>query len=220
MNEAAERGLHTNLAHKKRKFKSLNEEADTIYLSLEEIKKIENTDLSESPRLDKVRDLFLIGCYTGLRFSDFTKIKPENIQTGKPILKYRTQKTGERVYIPIHPTAMKIFDKHNRKLPKAYQNQVMNRYLKELAELAGINDLTETTITRAGILEKSKKPKFKLVTTHTARRSFATNAYLSGIPSIAIMKITGHKSEKSFLKYIRVTKQQNADLLLNHPFFQ
>ncbi|MEP5942352.1 tyrosine-type recombinase/integrase, partial [Maribacter dokdonensis] len=86
LNEATERGFNTNLEFKKKKFKVTKEESDTIYLSLAELKQIENTDLTNSPRLDRIRDLFLIGCFTGLRFSDFIQIKPENIITEKSIL--------------------------------------------------------------------------------------------------------------------------------------
>lgn len=219
MNEATDRGYNTNLEFKKRKFKTVREESDSIYLTLEELEKFEKLDLSASPRLEKVRDLFLIGCYTGLRFSDFTQIKPENIITEKSIIQVRTQKTGERVSIPLHKTVKKILAKYDNMLPKAYTNQVMNRYLKDVASLAGLKETVETTITRAGKVEKTPSKKFDLVSTHTARRSFATNLYLADVPSISIMKITGHRSERSFLQYIRVTQEQNADKLVNHPFF-
>ncbi len=219
MNEATDRGYNTNLEFKKRKFKTLREESDSIYLTLEELEKFEKLDLSASPRLEKVRDLFLIGCYTGLRFSDFTQIKPENIITEKSIIQVRTQKTGERVSIPLHRTVKKILAMYDNILPKAYTNQVMNRYLKDVASLAGLKETVETTITRAGKIEKTLSKKFDLVSTHTARRSFATNLYLADVPSISIMKITGHRSERSFLQYIRVTQEQNADKLVNHPFF-
>ncbi len=219
MNEATDRGYNTNLEFKKRKFKTVREESDSIYLTLEELEKFEKLDLSALPRLDKVRDLFLIGCYTGLRFSDFTQIKPENIITEKSIIQVRTQKTGERVSIPLHKTVKKILAKYDNMLPKAYTNQVMNRYLKDVASLAGLKETVETTITRAGKVEKTPSKKFDLVSTHTARRSFATNLYLADVPSISIMKITGHRSERSFLQYIRVTQEQNADKLVNHPFF-
>ena len=96
----------------------------------------------------------------------------------------------------------------------------MNKCLKEIAELARIDKPIECTITKAGILQKNTFPKYELITTHTARRSFATNLYLADVPSISIMKITGHRTEKSFLKYIKVTQEQNADKLLNHPFFK
>ncbi|PKB42703.1 MULTISPECIES: tyrosine-type recombinase/integrase [Cellulophaga] len=219
MNEATERGLNTNLEFRKRKFKTIREEADTIYLNLDELKSIEKLKLDASPRLKKVRDLFLIGCYTGLRFSDFTQIKPENISTDISTLQIRTQKTGQRVTIPIHKTVKRILNEYNNLLPKAYTNQTMNDYLKEIGSIAGIKEIVETTITKGGKIEKTAQPKYKLISTHTARRSFATNLYLAEVPSISIMKITGHKTEKSFLQYIRVSQKENADKLLTHPFF-
>lgn len=219
LNEATERGYNTNLEFRKKKFKAISEESDTVYLSLDELKKIENLDIRASKRLDKVKDLFLIGCYTGLRFSDFTQIKPENIVSDNTIIKIRTQKTGSRVSIPLNSTVRSILKKYDNHLPKAYTNQTMNSYLKELVGLAGIKEQIQTTITKGGKVVKEVLPKHKLVSTHTARRSFATNLYLSGVPTISIMKITGHRTEKSFLKYIRVTQEENADKLLTHPFF-
>ncbi|WP_300433730.1 site-specific integrase [Christiangramia sp.] len=219
MNEATDRGLNENLDFKKRKFKTIREESDSIYLTNAELEKFEKLDLSSSPKLEKTRDLFLIGCYTGLRFSDFTQIKPENILDNNSKIQIRTQKTGERVTIPLHKTVRKILAKYDNQLPKAYSNQVMNRYLKDVASLAGLKHTVQRTIKRAGKIEKEPVKKFNLVTTHTARRSFATNLFLADIPAISIMKITGHKSERSFLKYIRVTQEQNADKLLNHPYF-
>ena len=219
MNEATERGLNDNLEFKKKKFKTIREEADTVYLSIKELERFEKLNLSASPRLEKVRDLFLIGCYTGLRFSDFTQINEENVNWEKSMLLVRTQKTSERVAIPLHKTVKSILKKYNSRLPKAYANQVMNNYIKEVASLANVKELTETTITRGGILQKSVLPKFKLISTHTARRSFATNIFLADVPAISIMKITGHKTERSFMSYIRMSQEENADKLLNHPFF-
>ncbi len=220
MNEATERGINENLEFRKKKFKTIREESDTVYLSIKELQQFEKLDLKAIPRLDKVRDLFLIGCYTGLRFSDFTQIQPENINNDNTMLFIRTLKTSERVAIPLHKTVREILKKHNNKLPKAFTNQVMNNYLKEVASLANIKELVETTITRGGKVEKSVLPKFKLISTHTARRSFATNLYIADIPAISIMKITGHKTERSFMQYIRITQEQNADKLLTHAFFK
>ena len=219
LNEATDRGINQNMDFKKRKFKTTREESDSIYLSIEELKKIESIDFSDSPRLDKVRDLFLIGCFTGLRFSDFTQIKPENIDHHKSLLQIRTQKTGQRVSIPLHPTVKRILEKYNNQLPKAYVNQVMNKYLKDVASISGLKQMVQTTITKGGKVQKNNCPKYELVTTHTARRSFATNLYLADVPSISIMKITGHKTERSFMQYIKISQEQNADKLLNHPFF-
>ena len=135
------------------------------------------------------------------------------------MLLIRTQKTSERVAIPLHKTVKSIMQKYDYKLPIPFTNQIMNNYIKEVTSLANIKELTETTITRAGIVEKSVLPKNKLISTHTARRSFATNIYLAGVPTISIMKITGHKTERSFMAYIRISQEENADKLLTHPFF-
>ena len=220
LNEATERGYNTNLEFKKKKFKVTREESDAIYLSINELKVMEKIDLSVTPRLDRIRDLFLIGCYTGLRFSDFIQIKPENIIIEKSILQIRTQKTGQRVSIPLHATVIKILNKYDYQLPRPKTNQVMNTYLKEVASLSKLKYKVETTITKGGVIKKESIEKYKLVTTHTARRSFATNLFLADVPTVSIMKITGHTTEKSFLRYIRVTQEQNADKLLNHPFFK
>ncbi|WP_445956929.1 site-specific integrase [Yeosuana sp.] len=220
MNEATERGYNTNLEFRNKRFKTLREEADNVYLSIDELQKIEKIDLKASPKLEKVRDLFLIGCYTGLRFSDFTQINPENIISNNTVIEIRTKKTGQRVSIPLHKTVRTILKKHSNKLPKAYSNQKMNEYLREVVGLAGIKELIETTITKGGKVEKNVLPKHKLVSTHTARRSFATNLYLAEVPTISIMKITGHKTERSFMQYIKVTQKENADKLLTHPFFK
>jgi integrase len=75
------------------------------------------------------------------------------------------------------------------------------------------------TFTKGGEVKKDIFKKYELITSHVARRSFATNLYLVDVPSITIMKITGHKTEKSFLRYIRITQEENANKLLNHPFF-
>ena len=143
-----------------------------------------------------------MGCETGLRFSDFSQISEENIQTinGVDLLRMVQQKTEDNVTIPLKTIAKAILKKYDNKLPKAITNQKMNLYLKELCELAELDEVI--TLRRGGGVVTDKK--YNLISTHTARRSFATNAYLARVPSIAIMKITGHRSEKSFLKYIKV----------------
>lgn len=219
LNEATERGLNTNLEFKKRKFKVLTEQTDKIYLNTNELERMYNLDLSKTKGLERARDLFLIGCYTGLRFSDFTQLRPENILEGNK-LKVRTEKTSEVVVIPMHRIVKEILKKYKNELPKAITNQKMNEHLKTLGEKADINELIETHITKAGVLEKSVSFKYDLISTHTARRSFATNLYMADVPAITIMKITGHRTERAFLQYIRVTQEQNANKLLNHPFFK
>jgi integrase len=169
-------------------------------------------------QLERIRDLFIIACFTGLRFSDFSELKRENIIEGNKI-KIRTNKTDELVMIPLHKLVREILSKYSNEIPKALSNAKMNLNLKHLGVLAKINDMVEVSITKGGKLVKNSVKKSSLICTHTARRSFATNLYLAGIPSITIMKITGHQTEKSFLRYIRISQEENANKLLDHPFF-
>jgi len=219
MNEAVERQLTTNLEYRNKKFKVIEEQVDKIYLSQNDLKTIYDLDFSNNPRLDKVRDLFIIACYTGLRFSDLVQVNRENIINGGKQIRVRTEKTGEIVIIPIHKYIKEILVKYNGNLPQVISNQKMNQYLKEIAEQAELDNTIKIGITRGGKLEHDVFKKSALVSTHTARRSFATNAFLNDVPTIAIMKITGHKTESSFMKYIRISQEDNANKLEDHPFF-
>lgn len=219
MSEAVERGITTNLIYKHKKFKTIEEPSESIYLTLDELDKIYSLELSDNERLEKVRDLFIIGCYTGLRFSDLTKLSYKNIIDGISKIKIQTEKTGEIVIIPLHKYVRTIIAKYNGGIPRVISNQKMNQYLKELGELAGIIENVIIHFTKGGKRTSDSSPKYQFITVHTARRSFATNAYLNDIPTISIMKITGHKTEKAFLKYIKISQEDNANKLLNHPFF-
>ena len=211
--EAQERGLMPNFSP--RKFRAISEPSDAIYLTEGEITTLYALDLSEQPRLEKVRDLFLVGCWTGLRFSDFTRIRRQDMDG--EFIEMRTQKTGEIVVIPIHPQVEAIIQRYAGKtpnsLPHPMSNQKMNAYLKELGELAGIDEVVSETFTKGGIRRTVNAPKFQRITTHTGRRSFATNQYLAGFPTTSIMKITGHRTEKAFMKYIKITPRDSAEKL-------
>jgi len=220
MNEAVDRKLTTNLQFRNKRFKIIAEHSENIYLTKDEIKKIFLLDLSENSRLDRVRDLFVVGCYTGLRFSDLSQLKEENFIDLRSKVKIKTEKTGEIVVIPLHPYIKQILEKNNGTLPDAISNQKMNSYLKELGQLAKIEDEILITSTKGGQRVNETYKKYELVTVHTARRSFATNAYLADVPTISIMKLTGHKTERAFLQYIKISQEDNANKLLNHPFFK
>lgn len=218
MKEAHERGLHHNMEFTKKGFKVGKEDVDNIYLTEEELELICDLDLSGDKKLDEIRSLFLVGSWTGLRFSDFTQIRKENISND--IITIKTKKTGELVSVPVHPIIKKIMEKYKGKyasgLPPAYANQVMNNGLKIIGEMAGLNETVYMSRTKGGKKVESTPKKFEVITTHTARRSFATNLYKSGMPSLSIMKITGHRSEKNFLRYINMTPRENAEKLKLH----
>ncbi len=218
MNEATERGINKNLVFRSRKFKTLEEDIETIYLNEDEITTLYGMDLSTNHKLDKVRDLFVFACYTGLRISDLRRLTKTNLKEN--YIQIKTKKTGENVYIPYHDTVREIIAKYDGEIPPIISEQKYNDYLKELGELAGLDEPINTSRTKAGKVVTETQPKYSLITSHTARRSFATNAYKNDVPVIAIMKITGHKTERSFMKYIKISKEESAEQLTNHPFFR
>ena len=130
------------------------------------------------------------------------------------------QKTGDAVTIPVHYLVAEIVKKYKEitpnSLPPVLSNQKMNGYLKELCKMGEINDVVLINETKGNLKVETKHKKYNLISTHTARRSFATNLYLSNFPSIEIRKITGHKTEVSFLRYIKMDGEQSASRLKEH----
>lgn len=212
MRAAVERGLTENERWKF--YRNSTEETDSIALNEDELKKLYDYDFSDDPRLERVRDLFLVGCWTGLRFSDVTRIRKENIKDG--FIDITQSKTFGQVIIPLHHVFKEIWDKYGGNLPCDISNQKFNEYIKEVCKKVGLKDGVLKSITRGGKRTTTRYEKWQLVSSHTARRSFATNLYKSGFPSISIMQITGHKTETAFLKYIKVSKQEHARLLAEH----
>ena len=187
-------------------FKILDEETDAIYLTVQEIRAMYNLDLSEHPHLKRFRDLFVLGSFTGLRFSDFSNIKPEDIRKG---MLYKKQgKSDHWVVIPLRPEAAEILiNRFKSKVPRV-TNPELNRHIKQVGRLAGITVPIKTSYKKGNRDIEVTKPKYAWITTHTCRRSFCTNEFLAGTPPELIMKISGHKSLKDFYKYIRITPEE------------
>jgi integrase len=219
LNVATQEGINVNLKYQSKGFKAIETESDSIHLNESEILEIERLDLSANPRLDHVRDLFLIGCYTGLRYSDFTTIQPKDIRQGKDgeYLDIIQFKTKGRVEIAIHRTVRAILDKYHGQLPEAISNQKFNDYLKEVAEMVeSLQVLVTRSITKGGKTIEDVKPKWQLVSSHTGRRSYATNEYERGTPTLSIMDITGHRTERSFLGYVKTSASKHAEIRRRH----
>ena len=189
-------------------FKILDEETDAIYLTYEEIGKIYNFDLSYDPTLVLYRDMFVLGCLTGLRFSDYSTLRGSDLRNG--LLYKKANKTDSWVVIPLRKEAVDIFSKHFTKNTPTISNPVFNRYIKEIAELAGISQPITFSYKKGNKDVSLTKPKSHWITSHTCRRSFCTNEYLAGTEISLIMKISGHKTHKDFFKYIRVTQEEAA----------
>ncbi|MCA6439130.1 MAG: site-specific integrase [Chitinophagaceae bacterium] len=212
LNEALDLHLTSNTSFKTKRFVVLREESDSIYLDKKELEELKDHDLSDSPRLERVRDLFLVGCYTGLRYSDYSILTADNIKNG--YIQISQTKTGTQVTIPVHKAIVGLLEKYSGKFPASLSNQKTNDYLKELGkEIKGLQKSVNKTITKEGASKQVSYAKWEMLTTHTARRSFATNEFLAGTSTLTIMAITGHKTEKAFLKYIRLNSADHAKLL-------
>lgn len=212
-----DRGLHDNRDYQKKSFSKPREQTTAIYLNEKELSELYNLNLSRNESLESVRDWFIIGAYTGLRYSDLKRLSKGNIKAHT--IEIKTKKTGEIVIIPIARKVKEILQKYDYQLPRLISNQKFNKSIKQVCKLAKINEPISIEETKGKLQLHKTEPKYNLVSAHTARRSFATNAYLSGLPTINIMKMTGHTTEKSFLSYIKITKEENAKKLIPHKFF-
>lgn len=213
MNEAIEFGYSNNHEFRKGYFGYTEDEPDSVSLSDQELIKLYRLKITNK-KLEQVKDLFVFSSFVGLRYSDISSIGPDNIVSidGELFIKTITQKTKELVIIPCNPIVLEIFDKYENspnRLPRAFTNQVYNRYLKDVCKLAGLKE-------KGRLSTDPKKELWECISSHTARRSFATNLYLDGYPVNEIMKCTSHKTEGAFWKYIKVSKLDSAKRLSKH----
>ena len=189
---------------------------DSVYLTWDEIARFAAADLSGLSKGHEIaRDLFLVGCYCGQRVSDYASITSDQIHTdsdGRVYISVLQKKTGTKVEIPVRKELREILAKYNNELP-TLADQKINAYIKEIAKVAGIDEAIEFTSTKGGKAHTIKKPKYELITSHTARRTAATLMYLDGVDSMDIRQITGHSSDKMLQKYIRSTAHDNARMM-------
>ncbi len=205
-----------------KKCAAVMEDIDNCYLDENELQALAGLDLAENPHLDRVRDQFLLLAWTGCRYSDLGKLTRKYIvnEDGYDCFKLEQQKTGAKVVIPILPPIVPILEKYDYQPPRPISNQRFNDYIKIVAKMAGLDDEVAVSHTQQQKGEfvpgrvETRKAKWQAVTAHSARRSFATNMYKRQFPTLAIMAITGHKTEKSFLTYIKVSESENAMMVL------
>lgn len=189
-------------------FKTFNEEVDIIALTQAELFRIYNCK-NLKPHQDIARDYLCFESFTGLRFSDIGRLRKENIKEDFIVLK--TQKTKDQLYIPLNVFAKEILQKYSAKqlptpLPPTFTNQKVNEYIKEVAELAKINDLTMVEKFSGSNRITITKPKYAFISTHTGRRTFITLSHEMGMQIEMIMKITGIKKWATLKKYLKVSE--------------
>ena len=194
------------------------EESISVALSEAEIERLVAFDFSKDKKLENTRDLMILGLWTGLRVSDVMTLPA--IDPDSKFIEVEPQKTrntsGAKVVIPLHHHIKEMIRK--RGMPTPLNSIVFNSNIKEVCRLVGFTELVEGSLMNPQTRRKERGvfEKWQLISSHTCRRSFATNLYLMNFPTLSIMKITGHTTEASFLKYIKVTPKEHAEKLLAH----
>ena len=163
---AYQQGYHDDLRFVKI-LKVFDEETSLIALTADELESIEKLK-PPTPKLDKIKDLFLVQVYTGIRFSDLYNLKPENIDYNDNIITLKTLKTQDNLIIPMTNKLQTILKKYNEKLPKI-SSQKYNDFIKEIGKFAGIDTLIQQTKFIGNKREDVVKKKYELMSSHTAR---------------------------------------------------
>ena len=189
-----------------------------IFLTQDELKKLREYAIPDSKRyLERIRDVFLFQCFTGLRYSDVYNLRKSNIRDG--LIEITTIKTSDNLTIELNTHSRNILNKYkdegfpgNKALP-VISNQKMNDYLKELAELAEIDEPVVQTFYKGSKRIDEVLPKFVLIGTHCGRRTFICNALSLGIPPQVVMKWTGHSDYSAMKPYIDIADQIKASAM-------
>ena len=200
-----------------RDFRKHSETVYQVYQSIDELQKFYKKKLPQ--RLERIRDLHILRSFLGIRIGDGIEKDAIYTEKGKSFIRIITKKTGSIVVIPIHKVVKEILMKYKYNIPKI-SDAKYNEYIKEAAEESKINQWITQVRTIGGVRKESKKKKHQLITTHTARRSFATNMFLAGVPIKSISILLGHATVKTTENYIKVTQEDNARLLSEHAFFK
>lgn len=207
MSWGEERNYHTNTQYSK--FKASEEEIEVIFLNTEELMTLYNFDF-KSDRLSKVRDFYCFGCFTGLRFSDIQNLKPSNINDDYIKLNIKKTKQTDHV-IPLNKFSQGILDKYKdtpfEPLP-SISSQKLNKYIKECCKEIGLD--TPVTITRYVGSQRidTTMPKYELITSHTARKTFAAVSLILGMTERFVKSVTGYKRDASFNRYVKIAEQE------------
>ena len=201
--DAKDRGIQVNENVLSQKFNAPSEKSLFVVLNETELEMIR--EFQGSDYLENARDWLLIGCWTGCRYEDLKELKKENIlphSSGRKIIQYTQKKTGKMVSLPIHPYVAEIIEKLDG-FPRSIENVNFNKYIKEVCRQSNLtyNESGSRQNPETHLKEEGEFEKWKLVRSHTCRRSFATNHY-NKMTNKQIMAVTGHTTEKSLLIYI------------------
>ena len=215
---AFKKGVHQNNAYDSYKPKLKSTQKKIIFLTWDELNRLREFKIpSNKQALERVRDVFLFQCFTGLRYSDVFNLRRSDIKGDH--IEVTTVKTSDSLIIELNNHSKAILDKYkdvpfeNDKVLPVITNQKMNDYLKELAELAGIDEPIRQTYYKGNERIDDVTPKYALLGTHAGRRTFISNALALGIPPQVVMKWTGHSDYKAMKPYIDIADDIKANAM-------
>ncbi|AVM58861.1 integrase [Bacteroides heparinolyticus] len=215
---AFRKGVHQNNAYDSYKPKLKSTQKKIIFLTWEELNKLREFEIPAAKQaLDRVRDVFLFQCFTGLRYSDVFNLRRSDIKGDH--IEVTTVKTSDSLIIELNNHSKAILDKYkdvafeDDKVLPVITNQKMNDYLKELAEMAGIDEPIRQTYYKGNERIDEVTPKYALLGTHAGRRTFICNALALGIPPQVVMKWTGHSDYKAMKPYIDIADDIKANAM-------
>ena len=215
MNEGLVRGLHKN--EEFRKFSTSYKTADTIALTQPEVDALWAADL-KGKQAD-ARDAFIVGVYCAGRFQDYSRLSEDNVSDGR--LRYTQRKTGESVVIPCSPRITEVFARHGGRCPSITEQEV-GRHIKDVCRNLGgsFDDMVEIRTEKGGRVTVERKKRHQLVCCHTARRTGASLLYKSGVPVRVCRFLTGHTNDAMFMRYVKLSKEEGAEILSGNGFFK
>jgi len=215
---AFKKGVHQNNAYDSYKPKLKSTQKKIIFLTWDELNRLREFKIpSNKQALERVRDVFLFQCFTGLRYSDVFNLRRSDIKGDH--IEVTTVKTSDSLIIELNNHSKAILDKYkdvafeNDKVLPVITNQKMNDYLKELAEMAGIDEPVRQTYYKGNERIDEVTPKYALLGTHAGRRTFICNALALGIPPQVVMKWTGHSDYKAMKPYIDIADDIKANAM-------
>ncbi|MDO5655776.1 MAG: tyrosine-type recombinase/integrase [Flavobacteriaceae bacterium] len=184
---------------------------DEIALNMSQVKEVYEFDFSKNKKLERVRDLFVLGCTTGLRFGNYSKISRDDIH-GNFIRVIDLKSKSKNLAIPLNTISKEILQKYDFNLPNI-SNQKMNKYIKEVFKIIGFDDDIKKTMKYGDELIETKSLFYERISSHTARRSFITIMKNKRVPDKVIMSYTGHKSLEVFNNYYRPSEDDKVSYM-------
>lgn len=178
---------------------------DTIALTVDELRRFRDLDLSHAPRLARTRDIFLLQCYTGMRYGDLIQLEPRHFDDSIGLIQYVSEKTDTACIVPITQPLRRLLERYPSRIIEFPSDVKQNKYIKEVAALVSMDQSVSVSHYISGKRREQLSPRHQLVTTQVARRTYVTTSLRFGVPEAVINAVTGHAAstiqQKHYVKF-------------------